>query len=177
MKKEIMAVGLADLTKYARIVDAVGSEKAVDFLLNAFKIAGDSIIKYGCRIRKYIGDSILFTSEDPFKAVSAADEIVKSRLPEINSLSSEFSAAVATGETILAKIGHPSYLTDDVMGNSVNTAFRMAGFNSGINVLMDENTYNMVKDKITASEEIKTKFKGMEKEIKVYRLIGVKRAG
>jgi hypothetical protein len=33
MKKQNMAVGLADLTNFAKLVDAVGSEKAIEFLL------------------------------------------------------------------------------------------------------------------------------------------------
>jgi hypothetical protein len=39
MKKQNMAVGFADLTNFARLVDAVDSEKAIEFLQDAFKVA------------------------------------------------------------------------------------------------------------------------------------------
>jgi adenylate cyclase len=122
MKKQNMAVGFADLTNFARLVDAVGSEKSIEFLQEAFKVAGDSIIKFGGQIRKYMGDTILFTFTDPRQAVYAAKEIASGYRREVNSLTLRYNVAVATGEVIVGKIGHPSYLVEDVMGEVVNRA-------------------------------------------------------
>ena len=122
MKKQNMAVGFADLTNFVKLIDTVGSEKTIEFLQEAFKVAGDSIIKFGGQIRKYIGDSILFTFTDPHQAVCAAKEIASGYRREINSLTLRFHVAVATGEVFVGKIGHPSYLVEDVMGEIVNQA-------------------------------------------------------
>src|SRR5437764_1378880 len=75
MQKRIMSIGFADLTHYARVVEMLGSEQAVVLLQEAFLAAGDVILKYGGQIRKYIGDAILFSFDDPRQATRAAHEI------------------------------------------------------------------------------------------------------
>jgi class 3 adenylate cyclase len=122
MKKQNMVVGFADLTNFAKLVDAVGSEQAIAFLQDAFKIAGDSIIKFGGQIRKYIGDTILFTFTDARQAICAAKEISSVYRRTVNSLTLRYNVAVATGEVLVGQIGHPSYLVEDVMGEVVNRA-------------------------------------------------------
>jgi adenylate cyclase len=121
VKKQNMAVGFADLTNFAKLVDTVGSEKSIEFSQDAFKVAGDSIIKFGGQIRKYMGDTILFTFTDPRQAVCAAKEIAGYRR-EVNSLTLRYNVAVATGEVFVGEIGHPSYLVEEVMGEVVNRA-------------------------------------------------------
>jgi len=122
VEKQNMAVGFADLSNFAKLVDAVGSEKAIEVLQDAFKVAGDSIIKFGGQIRKYMGDTILFTFTDPRQAVCAAKEIASGYRREINSLTLRFHVAVATGDVLVGNIGHPSYLVEDVIGEVVNRA-------------------------------------------------------
>jgi class 3 adenylate cyclase len=83
---------------------------------------GDSIMKYGGQIRKYLGDTILFTFTDLRQAVCAAKEIASNYRREVNSLTLRYNVAIATGEVFVGKIGHPSYLVEDVMGEVVNRA-------------------------------------------------------
>lgn len=121
MEKQNMSVGFADLTNFRLLVDTVGSEKTVEYLQEAFKVAGDKIINYGGKIHKYIGDTILFTFDDPNNAVSAAKEIA-GYIKEVGSITLRFNIGIATGEVLIVKIGHPSYLVDDILGETVNRA-------------------------------------------------------
>lgn len=121
MKKKKMTVCFADLKGYARLAEAEGDEKAVSLLQEAFKAAGDAILNHRGKIRKYIGDALLCTFDSPEDALSATREIALYRAT-VGDLSLSFCMGIATGEVLEGEIGHPSFLMEDVMGNTVNRA-------------------------------------------------------
>lgn len=121
MKKMQMTVGFADLTNFRLLVDSVGIDDTFTFLQEAFKVAGDKIIAHGGSIRKYIGDTILFTFENAREGVAAANEMA-GYLKEVGDITLRFNIGIATGDVILVKIGHPSYLVEDILGKTVNKA-------------------------------------------------------
>lgn len=122
MKKQHLTVGIADLTHFTQIVAAIGAKNAIECLQEAFKAAGDSIIRNDGLIRKYIGDAILFSFTDPKAAMLAAEEITSGFMKQIDGLTLRFKVALATGTVMVGKIGHPSHLVEDVMGEVVNNA-------------------------------------------------------
>lgn len=121
MDKQRMTVGFADLTNFNMLVEKEGIEKTLSCLQRAFKIAGDKIINYGGKIRKYIGDTVLFTFVYPEQAIEAAKEIA-GYLDEEGPITLRFNIGLATGDVYIVKIGHPSFLVDDILGESVNRA-------------------------------------------------------
>src|SRR4051812_27073250 len=125
MDKQVLSIGFADMTHYDRAVEMLGSEGALAVLQEGFVAAGDVIIRRGGRIRKYIGDAILFSFDDPAEAVHAAREIVAAFRRDIGPLTLGYHVAVATGEVLVGEIGHPSRRVEDVMGQTVNRAARL----------------------------------------------------
>jgi class 3 adenylate cyclase len=121
MEKKLMTVGFADLTNFKLLVEREGIEKTVSCLQEAFKIGGDKIINYGGKIRKYIGDTILFTFVYPEQAIEAANEMA-GYLHEEGPLTLRFNIGLATGDVYVVKIGHPSFLVEDILGETVNKA-------------------------------------------------------
>jgi adenylate cyclase len=124
-EKRQMSVGFADLAHYARMVDLLGSEGALDVLQQALEDAGGAIVRHGGQIRKYIGDAILFSFEDPRSAARAAAEIAGGFRRDIGPLVVRYRVAVATGEVLLCELGHSSHRVQDIMGHTVNAAARL----------------------------------------------------
>ena len=122
MNKQYMSIGFADLAHFVKLLEAVGEERTIEYLQEAFKAAGDAIVRHGGQIRKYIGDMILFTFTDPRQAVQAAREIATGYKQKVGAITLRFNVAVATGEVLVCQIGHPSHLIEDVMGTTVNRA-------------------------------------------------------
>lgn len=117
-----MTVGFADLTHYTRTVELLGSEPALALVEEAFASAGDAIVRHGGRIRKYLGDALLFTFDDPVSAARAATEIAGGFRKEIGSLLMRYRVGIATGEVLECELGHRSFRTRDIMGQTVNRA-------------------------------------------------------
>ncbi len=142
MEKQTLSACFADMANYSRLVDTVGSEEGMEILQDAFQVVGDIIVESDGKIRKYIGDAILFTFADPHRAIAAAREISATYHRTVGTLNLRYCIGVATGEVLVGQIGHPSRLVVDVMGATVNHAARLAkeAFRTESGVVLCEET-------------------------------------
>ena len=122
--KQHMSVGFADLSNFDRLLSAVGDEKMVELLQACLNAAGEIIVQHGGQIRKYIGDAILFSFADPRPASQAVKEIAQYR-HEAEGLILRYYAAIATGAVLVVQLGHPSYIVEDILGETVNRAAKL----------------------------------------------------
>src|SRR5579863_1698790 len=125
MEKRVLTVGFADLSYYAKLFELLPPEQAVGVLLDAVTAAGEAIVSGGGTLRKYIGDAILFTFDDARRAVEAANAVAGSFDREVGALAIRYQVALATGEVLLVRLGHPALVIDDVLGATVNRAARL----------------------------------------------------
>ena len=122
MTKQEMSVGFADMHHFVPLIAAVGWERAIEYLQDGFNAVGDAIVGRQGQIRKYLGDAVLFTFDDPGQAITAAREMAGYRR-EVGAITLRFYVAVATGEVFVTQIGHSSYRVEDILGEPVNRAF------------------------------------------------------
>ncbi len=122
MTRETLTVGFADMANFSLASQIVREEGILEILNGSYQIVGDIILKHGGVIRKYIGDSILFTFSDTVAAEKAGREIATAYRKNVKDLILRHYVSIATGEVWTGKIGHPSLLMDDVIGWVVNRA-------------------------------------------------------
>lgn len=122
MQRVRLSVGFTDLTHYTKTTEVMEPEAAIMMLQERLEAAGDILVRHGCRIHKYMGDTILFYSEDVAPAVRAAREIAALPVAEVCGYPVGWRATVATGEVVAATIGHASHRVEDILGATVNRA-------------------------------------------------------
>ncbi len=116
-----MTVGFADLSNFVKLVEAAGDVRSFEALQQTFSSAGDIIVKNNGAIRKYLGDTILFTFLNPSNAMRTARELVQAEY-SFDDIKMRFNIGLATGVVIIAKVGHPSFMVEDIFGEVVNRA-------------------------------------------------------
>ena len=124
MNMQKLTVCFSDITNFSRIMESFNEEKSVALLQEVFTDIGDIIEKNGGEIRKYIGDAMLFTFADPKNAVAAVKEIAQVR-KILDEFEVETHVTAATGEVLVAEIGHKTNRIEDIFGNTVNIAARL----------------------------------------------------
>jgi adenylate cyclase len=122
LKRKTITVGFADMANFSQASQIVGEEGILEILNESYQIVGDIILKHGGVIRKYIGDSILFSFADTTAAEKAGREIASAYRKNVKDLILRHFVSIATGEVWVGKIGHPSLMVDDVIGWVVNRA-------------------------------------------------------
>ena len=127
MEKKRLSVGFADLARFNAATRDLSDEDAVALLEIAFRTAGDAVVAHGGQIRKYVGDALLFTAPDAVEAATAAREIVDGFGRDMEGYTIRFRVGMATGDVVIAEIGHPSFRSVDIFGDTVNRAAQLVG--------------------------------------------------
>jgi adenylate cyclase len=157
-------------------------------LLNSFfQVMGGIVFKHSGIVDKYLGDGFLAlfgapvaSTRDADNAVAAAFEM-KHSLPAVNKfLKNKLGAAVDmgisihTGEVVVGNIGFDKKMDYTVIGDSVNTVFRLQNLTKTIpnGILIGENTLRAVRSRLEVSEiEVQDTAAREIGHMKVYELL------
>jgi len=102
-------------------------------------------------------------------------------MEEINSKNTEkglpslfMGIGINTGEVIVGNIGSKERAKYGVVGHNINLASRVEGATLGGQVLITPSTYEQVKDLVVVREVRPVRFKGVEEDIDLYDVVGIK---
>jgi adenylate cyclase len=188
-EKRKVTILLSDIRNFTRMSEKYPPESIVEFLNQYLTRMIGIVEKYDGKIDKFMGDAIfsvfgapLAYMDDARRAINVAWEM-KMKLVEFNQkLKSRnfdeirIGIAIHTGEVVAGNIGSEQRQEYTVIGDTVNTASRIESLNKewGTDILISQDTYDLVKDLAEVRKMPPIKVKGKEKEIQVYELIGIK---
>jgi class 3 adenylate cyclase/putative methionine-R-sulfoxide reductase with GAF domain len=176
-----------DIRGFSRLAMQIGSQKTVSLLNSFFSVMGGIVFKHHGIVDKYLGDGFLALFGAPVASTGDADNAIaaafemKHSVPAVNKFlkqklgaSVNMGISIHTGEVVVGNIGFDKKMDYTVIGDSVNTVFRLQNltkpFPNGI--LISENTLRAVRSRLEVAEvEITEK---MDKEVggmKVYELL------
>jgi len=176
-----------DIRGFSQTAMRIGSQKTVSLLNSFFSAMGGIVFKHHGIVDKYLGDGFLAlfgapvaSTKDADNAVAAAFEM-KHSLPTVNKyLKGKLGASVTmgisihTGEVVVGNIGFEKKMDYTVIGDSVNTVFRLQNLTKSITngILISEHTLRAVGSRLEVSEVEMTE--NISKEVghmKVYELL------
>jgi class 3 adenylate cyclase len=178
-----------DIRGFSHLAKQIGSQKTVAMLNSFFSVMGGVVFKHQGIVDKYLGDGFLAlfgapvsSTRDADNAVAAALEMKQSLSAVNNYLSKTFDATVEmgisvhTGEVVVGNIGFEKKMDYTVIGDSVNTVFRLQNITKSFpnGILISENTLRAARSslqvgEIKVSDDILKEFSGM----KVFELLGL----
>ncbi len=175
-----VTVLFSDIEKFTTFSEKTPPEKLVEILNIYFERLTHIIINYGGMIDKFEGDAIMAVfglplshKDDAERAVLCAlkmqeeiDKMIKSK--EIPLFRTRIG--INTGEAIAGNLGSSQRMNYTVIGDTVNLASRLEGINKlyKTNILMGENTYKEVFEKIICREVDKIRVIGKKIPISIY---------
>jgi len=185
-----VTVLFSDIRSFTSISERMDPRALLDFLNEYFAGMVESVMHHHGVVDKFIGDAIMAVfgapvpePEDPFRAVQAALEM-RERLEKINEGFKErglpeirTGIGLHSGQVVAGNMGHSERMEYTVIGDPVNLASRLEGMTKelGCDVLLSEDLFLQVQDRVEAEPLKKIKVKGRDQEVMVYRLIGLVR--
>jgi adenylate cyclase len=172
----------SDIRCFTTISESLKPDELV-FLLNHYLTDMTKIImKNKGLVDKFIGDAIMaiygspvFNKNHVYDGCLSAIEMRKDleRFNSKRSLKLEIGIGLNTGSAVVGNLGSFDRFDYTAIGDTVNTASRFESLTKfyGVNILVGENTYNVVFDKFLFRFVDLVAVKGKDKYIKVYELI------
>ena len=167
---ENTSVLFCQIVNYSELSAQLGPEKLVNELNDVFGVFDDIVEKNSCMRIKTMGEIYMavcgLPEADPQHAehsVACAKEFVEyiQKHNENSSIQLKVRAGVSSGSVIAGIVGIKKYIYD-IFGDTVNTAYRMKGLSSAMQIKVSPDTYKYVKDKFhfIAQTPIEVKGKG-----------------
>jgi adenylate cyclase len=179
-----MTIMFIDIRGFTTMSEKIGPEDAMRVLNSNYYVVVETVmLKYNGAILKFIGDGMLCAfgmpesgTDDAVEAIRCAVELQR----EIRDLQRAQDAdkrikigiGIHSGNVIMGNIGHPKRLDFTVIGDPVNLAARLEDKARSDEILVTEDTLELVSDKSIQTEFIENFLpKGKTRPIKIHKVI------
>lgn len=181
-------VYFSDIENFTNISESLEPKKLVGYLNKYFSVCTGIILRYNGLLDKYIGDSVMAVFGVPNAIDNHALNACLAALDNLREINNIYASensdmpyfntriGIHSGSMVVGNIGTESHLDYTVIGDSVNLASRLEGVNKmfGTNIIISENTYELVKDHIEARLLDTLSVKGKSIPVRIYELAGRK---
>jgi class 3 adenylate cyclase/GAF domain-containing protein len=176
-----------DIRGFSNLAMQIGSQKTVALLNGFFSVMGGIVFKHQGIVDKYLGDGFLAlfgapvaSTKDADNAIAAAFEM-KHSLPVVNKYLKrklgayvDMGISIHTGEVVVGNIGFDKKMDYTVIGDSVNTVFRLQNLTKSFpnGILISEQTLRAVRSRLEVAEiEVSGKTGKEIGHMKIYELL------
>lgn len=185
------SIMFADIRNFTTLSERLRPTEVVKGLNYYLSEMSKVIISEGGYVNRFLGDGILAIfgapnelPEDGRLAAVKGGLAMLRRLEEINKLEIfpgverlEIGIGIHTGEAIVGNIGSLDKMDFSIIGDAANLASRVEGLTKSYATpfLITGSTYEPVSDRVEAEYIDCVKVKGREGDVKIYRVIGLKK--
>jgi class 3 adenylate cyclase len=177
--KEEMTLFFSDIRSFTSFSERSQAQEVVDSLNRVLNFQTQVIQRNGGDVDKYVGDEIvaIFSGERKeehacLSALEIQNEIMHNR-EHYSGLT--VGIGINTGEVILGMIGSEKRADFTVIGDPVNTASRLCDSAKPGMILISESVYREIEERARARGPYHLKVKGKASDLRVYKLLAMKR--
>ena len=185
-----LTVFFSDIKGFTTLTEKLEPEILTKLITNYLTEMTNIAIEYGGTVDKYIGDAIMIFFGDPTSKSVKKDAIacvsmalkMKKRLKalrknwELAGLSESLNVRMGINSDVctVGNFGSLDRLDYTVLGNGVNLASRLESSANSNEILISENTYNLIRKEINCKYFDEIRVKGRAHLIKTFQVIGIK---
>ncbi|MBO6256415.1 CHASE2 domain-containing protein [bacterium] len=187
-KRAIVTVLFSDIRGFTSMSEKMSAEDVSKILNEYFAEMEPIINKYNGVINKFIGDAIMVIFGEPVQDINHPRNAVKcayEMLKRVNFLREkwleegrprfEIGVGINTGEVFIGNIGTENRMEYTVIGDSVNLASRIEGYNKvyKTNLLVSSSTYNYISDCADVIKIKEVQIRGKSKKMDIYEVLRI----
>jgi len=188
-ERKVATIFFSDIRSFTAISEKLQPEEVVEFLNEYMTRMVECVNETGGVVDKFIGDAIMAVWGIPVsRGNDAADAVngalmMRAALQEFNrgrGTSSRptirIGCGINSGPVVAGQIGSTERMEYTVIGDPVNLASRIEALNKpfGTDILISQDTYELVKELFEAVPQLKIKVKGKSEPQQIYAVLGRK---
>lgn len=187
-KRAVVTVLFSDIRGFTSMSEKMPADEVSTILNEYFSQMEPIIRKYNGVINKFIGDAIMVIFGEPIQDINHPKNAVKcayEMLKKVNYLREkwleqgrprfEIGVGINTGEVFIGNIGTENRMEYTVIGDSVNLASRIEGYNKvyKTNLLVSSTTYNYISDCADVIKIKEVQIRGKSKKMDIYEVLRI----
>jgi class 3 adenylate cyclase len=148
----------------------IGPRELADWANGFFYHLTESVVRRGGVPVKQMGDGLLCF----FSGQGHENRAVEAASKAVAGLEERLNIAIASGEIYLGSIGHPDYSQLDIIGNTVNVAFRLlehAASEDEASIIVTENVANTLEPGMVAKGPQTLRLTFIPESVTVYSIV------
>ncbi|MGF1507086.1 MAG: GAF domain-containing protein [Chloroflexi bacterium] len=184
--QEVISIVFGDIRGFSTFSENLDPQRLVEIINTYMTIASDAIHMHNGIIDKFMGDAVMALYNTPLRpqedhalrairsaaAMMADFRAYHETVPAQDRLT--FGIGVHTGRAVVGNVGSPDRLDYTAMGDSVNLAKRLQEIADPMQILISDDTYQLVQDYVRVNELEPIQVKGRTQYTKVYELLRVR---
>lgn len=181
-----LTIFLSDIVQFTDLSDTLEPERLATIINSYLSEMASIALECGGTIDKFIGDAVLVFFGDPESAGETEDALkcvemalrMRARVAELQKYWQKHGVSrglhvrmgIATGFCTVGNFGSEQRLDYTVLGSPVNLAARLQGIADADTILIDENTYGLIKGHVSCEPTDKITPKGFVRPVQVYKV-------
>ncbi len=181
-----LTVFFSDIRGFTTLSENMSPQALVNHLNVYLTAMTDIVLEFDGTLDKYVGDEImcfwgaplphedhaLFACKCAVEQMKKLRELNESWTPEKRM---NIGIGINSGIMTVGNMGSMGRMNYTLTGDNVNLGARLEGTNKeyGTNIIISENTYGLVKDKVLVRELDNIRVKGKNKPVLIYELVDV----
>jgi class 3 adenylate cyclase/DNA-binding response OmpR family regulator len=183
-QQQAVTVLFADLRGFSTFAHQTSPEKTVDTINLYLAAAAEAILQEQGTLDKFLGDAVMAFFNAPLpqpdhvlRAVQAALKVKRAVLASQKQVSQgcqlNFGIGVCVGEAVVGNIGTARLMNYTAIGDSVNKAKRLQEHAQGGQILISQETFELIKPQIRVRPIGQLHLKGQTTAEPVYEVLGL----
>jgi adenylate cyclase len=186
-RKQRVTTMFCDIRGSSALAERLSPQQMVALLNEHFTAMTEIVFTNQGTLDKYIGDELMAvfgspipSEDDALQAVTAALAIQK-RNGELNAVRAregrpqfELGIGIETGDVIAGYIGSPMRMEFTVVGDRVNVAKRFCDMAAAEKVVIGQETWSKVQDKVISRPIGTVVLKGKEQPVQAHEILGLR---
>jgi adenylate cyclase len=183
-KEQEITVAFADVRGFTSMSEKTPPQELVKCLNIYLSLIIKPVLSYGGMINKFGGDRIMVVWNAPIAqdqhallavkaAVAAQANIKEFQDNNAGLLRMDFGIGINTGKALAGNMGSSDRLEYSVVGDVVNTASRITDLAPGGKIWIGANSFNCVRNLVSAKSLKSVVVKGKSEPIEVYEVEGI----
>jgi len=186
-EEKVLTVLFCDLQGFTGYSERFSPHEMIDMLSEYFEKMTEEIFTYQGTLKEYVGDELMAIFGAPLEQADHAQRACSAALAmrnRLRALRSEWAkmgrpplrarTGVNSGPMLVGNLGSRFRFAYGALGDHVNLGSRLEGLNKtyGTEILIGENTVQLVGDSFRMREVDQVRVKGREQPVRIYELLG-----
>ncbi len=182
----VLSVLYSDMRGSTMLAERTDPELLVGFINDHLGRMTEVVLAHEGTLDKFVGDEVMALFGAPFPqpdhalraikaglAMQEAHREVMEKWRRLGVETAPIGIGIATGELIVGEMGCPQRTDYTVIGRAANLGARICSAAGPGEVLISQETFELVRDSVKAVPITGMRFKGFERDVTVYRVEGL----